>query len=312
MGDPPMFQKTRASRPWCANAMRQLKFHHVFIALMLLAFVAAFIFPSFTTPKKPQLAALFIPVSRPAGAFGNWLRTKLDPPRRVDDRPLDDVQAENEQLRIALVHLSEQLALLKKINADRAQLGPIREFCTPMQVVGGDAAGQRETLMLGGSSTSGLAVDQPVLYADGLAGRISNVGAAGATVRLITDVKFRLMGSFCRYERAENGDLRLLKITTTPPVLEGVGENRMRIENLYMKDIETAKIQVGDWVTLDDSAWTEQLRGYPVGKVVAIRPLSSNALFAEMQVEPQGNLSRLREVMVMNKTAADVSRAGTN
>jgi cell shape-determining protein MreC len=174
-----------------------------------------------------------------------------------------------------------------------------------MQVVGGDAGGtQRETLMLAGSSETGLGVGQPVLYADGLAGRISNVGAAGATVRLITDENFHLMGGFCRYERAENGDLRLLKITTTPAVLKGIGRNRMRITNLDMEDIKTARIQVGDWVTLDDSAWAEQLRGYPVGKIVEIRPLQDNALFADIRVEPQGALTRLRDVMVMNKTDA--------
>ncbi len=292
--------------------MRQLKFHHVFSSLMVLAFVVAFLFPLFSTRQKPQLTVLFAPVSRPASWFGNWLRNKFDPPKATpDDRTADDVRDENEQLRIALIHMSEQLAFLKKINADRAQLGSIREFCTPVQVLGGDASSAlRETLQLNGSTTTSIAVDQPVLYSDGLAGRVSHAGPLGAQVRLITDEGFRLMGSFCRYERSDDGGLKLLKITTTPPILMGIGRNRMKVENLDMKEIEAAKIQIGDWVTLDDSSWPEQLRGYPVGKIVEIRPRPSNALFAELRIEPQGALTRLREVMVMNRTSQ--ATAGTD
>jgi cell shape-determining protein MreC len=283
-------------------SMRQLKFHHVFTALMVVSFVTAFVFPRQTTPLRPQLQGLFAPVARPASAFGGWFRDRFDRKEVVDDgRPDEDVRAENEQLRAELAYLADQLDLLKKINADRAELGSIRELCTPVRVVGGDPLATRQTLSLSGSTSDDLHIGQPVLYSDGIAGRISNAGAAGAQVRLITDDKFALTGSFCRYERTASGDLTLNRIRTTPPVLKGVGRNRMTVTNLSMKEIEEAKVQIGDWVTLNDPDWPEPLRGRMVGKIVAINPQESAALHAELHVEPQTALSRLREVMVMNK-----------
>jgi rod shape-determining protein MreC len=285
--------------------MRSLKFKHVFALLMVISFIAAFLLPRYTTRAKPQLEALFAPVSRPAGAVGYWLRVKFGPKKVVDESvPLDDVRAENEKLRAEVIYLSQQLDVLKKINADRDELGEIRAYCTPIQVVGDDASqSPSQSLNLNGSSSDGLHAGQPVLCASGIVGRITSVGAAGAQARLITDRDFRITGFFSRYEQSDDGGLKLLKIPTTPPVLKGIGQNRMVIENLDMKETADAKLQVGDWVILDDpTSWPEQLLGYPVGKIISIAPMRSHPLQAEIVVEPQVVLSRLQEVMVLTKT----------
>jgi cell shape-determining protein MreC len=285
--------------------MRSLKFKHVFVLLMIFSFIAAFLLPRYTTPRKPQLEALFAPVSRPAGVVGLWLRTKFGPKKVVDESvPLDDVRAENEKLRMEVIYLSEQLATLKKINADRAELGEIREYCTPVQVIGDDASSSPgQSLNLNASSSDGLHAGQPVLCAAGIVGRVTSAGLAGAQVRLITDRDFRLTGFFARYEQSTAGGMKLLKIPTTPPVLKGMGQNRMVIENLDMKETTDAKLQVGDWVILDDPTnWPDQLRGYSVGKIASISPMRSHPLQAEIVVEPQVVLSRLQEVMVLTKS----------
>lgn len=280
--------------------MRQLKFQHVFAGLMVIAFICAFVFPRQTKPKSPLLHVLFAPVSRPAAAIGNSFRGRFDKKPSTDERPDEDIRQENERLRAELVYQSSQLELLKKINADRASLGSIRELCTPVAVVGGDSSGLRQTLDVG-PVAGGAQVNQAVMYGDGVAGKIVDVGMAGARVRLITDGRSAVTGNFCRYERGDGGDLTLRKIPTTPAVLEGTGTNRTVVQNLYLTEIESAKIQVGDWLTLADPNFPEPVQGYMLGKVVSIRPLAKNALYAELQVEPQGALARLREVMVMNK-----------
>ena len=282
--------------------MRQLKFHHVFSTLMLISFVTAFVFPVQSKVLRPHVQSLFMPVAAPASVFGGWFRGKFGTREIVDDGRSDqDVRTENEALRAEVAYLADQLGRLKEINADRKEMGSIRELCTPVRVVGGDPTASRQTLSLSGSASDGLSAGQPVLYGDGVAGRISSAGAAGAQVRLITDAKFALTGVFCRYERDAAGDLKFNRIRTTPPVLEGAGRNRMRVTNLYMKEVEEAKVQIGDWVMLNDSNWPEPLQGRLIGKIVAINPLPSAALHAELHVEPPAALSRLREVMVMNK-----------
>jgi cell shape-determining protein MreC len=308
MGETPM----RRCQGTLTDEMRQLRFNHVFAALMVISFVAAFILPKQTTPRKPQLAALFSPVARPAASFGNWMRGKVERKKASDTTNLsdDEVRAENDALRMAVANLSEQLALLKQINADRDNLGRARELCTPMKVVGGDSSlAQRETLSLG--VTSDVTAENAVLYPEGIAGRVTHVGALGTQVRLITDNGFALTGTFCRYERTPTGDLRLVKIPTPPALVKGAGRNGMTVTNLLTKTVEDAKLAIGDWIILDDPTWPEPLKGYRIGKIVAIeKSSSSTAMYATLRVEPAGALSRLREVMVMNKTAPDSPRAG--
>jgi cell shape-determining protein MreC len=282
--------------------MRQLKFKHVFASLMVISFICAFVFPRQTRPAAPLLQVLFAPVARPVAALGNALRGRFDKKTVEDNRPDEDIREENERLRAELIYQSSQLELLKKINADRASLGSIRDLCTPVAVVGSDSSGLRQTLDVG-PIAGGAQANQAVLYGDGVAGKIVDVGIAGARVRLITDGRSAVTGTFCRYERGEGGELTLRKIPTTPAVLEGTGSNRMVVQNLYLTEIESAKIQVGDWVTLADPNFPEPVQGYMLGKVVSIRSLAKNALYAELQVEPQGALARLREVMVMNRSS---------
>ena len=285
--------------------MRQLKFQHVFASLMLLSFVCAFIFPRQTSPNRPLLHVLFAPVSRPAAAMGDSIRGRFDKKPIEDERPDEDIRVENERLRAELVYQAQQLNLLKKINADRAALGSIRELCTPVAVIGGDSSGLRQTLLIGPvGGDDDVQANQTVLYGDGVAGRVEYVGAAGAVVRLITDNGATVAGSFCRYEGTEDGGLSLRRIQSTPAILQGVSDNRMVVTNLYQSEIDSAKIQVGDWVTLADNKFPEPVQGYMLGKVVSIRALPKNALYAELQVEPQGALTRLREVMVLNKSSA--------
>ena len=75
----------------------------------------------------------------------------------------------------------------------------------------------------------------------------------------------------------------------------------MIVRGLTMEDIRKAEVAINDWVILSEPDWPLDLQGQPLGKVVKIIPRPDAPLFAQIRIEPQQNLSRLREVMVVTK-----------
>ncbi|HLL89132.1 MAG TPA: rod shape-determining protein MreC [Tepidisphaeraceae bacterium] len=284
--------------------MGQIRGQHVFTVLMGAAALTAFVIPPrFTAFAKPHMESLFAPVARPAAAVAARVRQRIDPVREVDDRPAEDVKAENGKLRNTVVYLSQQLAQLKQINADRESIGEARRLCTPVAVVGSDASTVRETLLLSAGTNDNIAKDMAALYAGGMvAGRVSSAGVGGAQLRLLTDPGFAVTGSFRRWEPQPDGGLRLIRIALPATPVVGAGRNAMVAPYLSVDATKAAGVQPGDWVVLDDATWPEALQGYRLGKVMSVEPSPKAPLQAEIRVEPQGELVQLREVMVMNKT----------
>src|SRR4051812_22595122 len=104
--------------------MFRFRFNQVFVALLCLSFLSAFVIPAAYTNRVRNLQGIFAPVSRPARAIGYALHNRFAPPA-PDSRDAADVKEENHQLRAELASLSGQLEELKRINADRSNLGPL-------------------------------------------------------------------------------------------------------------------------------------------------------------------------------------------
>src|SRR6059036_3799099 len=135
--------------------MFRLRFNQVFVGLLALSFISAFVLPSrFTNPVR-SIQGLFYPVARPARAIGVALNRRFERPPR-DDRAVSDVRAENDQLRRMVSELTAQLAQLQRINADRQLIGDARSLCTPAKVVGNGNGGQRESLSLRAGTFDGV------------------------------------------------------------------------------------------------------------------------------------------------------------
>ncbi|MGH7214582.1 MAG: rod shape-determining protein MreC [Tepidisphaeraceae bacterium] len=287
--------------------MSRLRFKHIFVALLVLALLSAFVLPArYTTPARATAQGLFAPVAKPANALARSLHTRFVGDKRVDDanpagppRPAQDVLAENERLRVALANLTSQLDGLKRLNADREMLGDVRPLCKPVAVVGSDS-GPRESLVLMASSLEGLRPDMPALHPGGVAGRVERAGVGGAQVRLITDRGFRVTGSFGRFVKKDDGTMEFARTALPPVLVEGVGDGVMLARLLNQRDVQAAGVAVNDWVVLDDPTdWPPALQGYKLGRVTELGRRPDNALFAQIRIEPGQDLIKLREVMVM-------------
>jgi cell shape-determining protein MreC len=275
--------------------MSRLRFNHVFVPLMGLSLVSAFVVPARFTDRLRGIQGVFSPVSRPVRALALWFEGKFETP--VDQRPDKDIRDENERLKASLAHLTGQVESLQKMAADRRRLGDLGELCIPAQVMGADAAG-RESLSLHGVFDQAF-VGRKVLHVAGLVGQIERAGPGGAQVRLLTDPGFRVAARFARLQPGEDGDLVLVPIQTTSVLVEGIGKGKMEIQNLQMKEAKDKEIAAGDMVVLDDPEWPEPLRFQAIGQVVSVAPRRDAALLAHVVVQPRRTLTKLPQVMIM-------------
>jgi hypothetical protein len=281
--------------------MSWVRFNHVFAALLVLSALSAFVIPErYTTKAQPQLQGLFYPVAKPARAIGAAISGRVSKPDPTDTRDAATLRDENAELRRELAARLRQIEEMLLREGERAKLGPLRESCTPVKVVGLDAAASREGLMLQGSTLEGLRQGQVVLVPAQIVGRIDRPpGLAGAQVRLITDRGVRVGAYFGRLDKTTN---RVESLPTSPPLIEGTGDGAMRCATmLTMEEVKAVDLKAGDWVLLDDRDWDERVHYQPIGKVVRVAAQANSPLYADIRIEPMTNLRLLNEVMVLTK-----------
>ena len=294
--------------------MSYLRAQHVFYMLMGASALTAFVVPpQYARKLQPQVQWIFAPLSRPVGAIAASVSDRISPPASHDRRGEVAVMAENQQLRAEVALLTTQLDEMRRRDAELTKLGSAKDFCRIFQVIGGDAAGQRESLAIAGSSFQGLKDDQWVLYTGGLAGQIQRAGAAGAQVRLITDPASRIKIRFVRFTTT-NGHVTFEPLGIPAVLAQGAGQNAMLVRGLSLAAIgydakgnplqgaanETVR-EGTDYAVLFDSDCPRVLQGKMIGRVTRVIPRPDARLFAEIRIEPDERLAKLREVMVMTK-----------
>jgi len=286
--------------------MSHIRFNHIFLALMFLAALAAFVLPTWVSrPAQAHLQFLFTPIAKPTRALAGWIHGKFAPQRAHDDGSLnqprspDEILRENLDLRMQLATITAQLDQLKELNADRQRLGPLRERCTPVGVSAYDS-GARESLMLGSGSQSGLRQDQPVLSSDGIVGRLTDVSLTTSRVQLITDKGVRVKVSFARFEKNAEGHTTFSVITYPTCVAVAMGSKQMSVTNQPWKELKDA-IKPNDWAVLDDTDWPKAIMNYRVARVTEVVPQSGTPGFGEIKLETTVDLPLLPEVMVLTK-----------
>jgi hypothetical protein len=264
------------------------------------SFFSAFVIPPrFTNPARGELGGLFAPVSRPVRAITEMVYSHFHPEVGVDDGSLSarrgdaTILEENRHLRRELEMLSEKFDNLSKLNNDRNIVRDINPLCEPAAVTGVDSSGIRESLTIGSPSLNILKAEMPVIYQNGLVGKISRAGVMAAQVRLITDPGFVVS--------ARIGGVSAQGTRVPESLVQGVGHGMMVIRGLSMKDVERFAISIGSSVLLDDREWPENVQGERLGRITGILPEQDAPLFARIQVEPDTDLLRLQEVMVMVK-----------
>jgi cell shape-determining protein MreC len=282
----------------------------LFVALMALSFLSAFVLPPrYTTPVRTQVQGLFSPVSRPTRAIAGALYRRANPDRPTDDgspqqpRETAVVLAENHELRAQLAALEVKFDELSRLNADRQMVGDIFSLCRPATVTGVDSSGVRETLKITGVGSN--AAGRPVIHGHDLVGRVQAAGLTGAEVRLLTDPGFGFTAKFARYVPDGAGRLRLEIVEPLHPLVQGIGHGSMAIRStVTMQQVADLHLAVGDLVVLQDREgkdWPDNVQGLCAGRVASIASQANAPIFADIRVEPTTDLLRLNEVMVVVK-----------
>jgi len=280
---------------------------------MVLAGLCAFALPARISDRvRTNVQVLFVPISWPTHKIGTWLVNRLAPDRVHDDgakdpnhpRNVRELVEENQDLRQRLLTLKDQLARAQQREAERATVGEVRALCKPFSVVGtsGDSA-QREALFIAGTTRDGVMNGQPVVFGGigggGVAGRVASAELTSSRVQLITDRSFRVKVGFARTLAKPDGKSDFVVVATPQVLAEGDGQGHLFIRNLSIHDKDSASLEVGDSVILNDEDWPDMLQRYRLGRIVSIGQRPNGPLFAEIQVEPPTNLLNLREVLVM-------------
>jgi cell shape-determining protein MreC len=293
--------------------MSYLRAQHVFYALMGVSALTAFVIPpEYSRKVTPQVQWMFAPVSRPVEALAAAVNDRVAPPAANDHRADVAVKLENQRLRAEVALLTTQLDEMRRRDAELAKLGSAKDLCRIFPVVGADS-GTRESLALGGSSFQGLKDDQWVLYTGGIAGQIKRAGPAGAQVQLITDPATRVKIRFVRFTTVK-GQTTFEPLGIPAVLAQGAGQNTMAVKALSLAAIgytpdgkplqgttnETVR-EGTDYAVLFDSDCPQVLWGKMIGRVTRVIPRPDARLFAEIRIEPDERLAKLREVMVMTK-----------
>jgi hypothetical protein len=292
--------------------MSNLRFNHVFAALLLLSFFSAFVIPPrFTNPARAEFQGLFAPVSRPVRSITEMFYSHLHREIPVDEgspagpRAGETILEENRQLRQALEGLSVRFDDLSRLNNDRKQVRDIDPLCKPAAVTGVDSSGIRESLSISSPSLNVLSEGMPVIYSEGLVGKVARAGVAAAQVRLITDPGFVISAQIRGIVKDGEGGMAAVRVQAPQVLVQGIGHGAMIIRSVSMSDVHRCNISIDDSVLLDDKDWATNVQGKRIGRITRIAPEQDAPLFARIQVQPESDLLRLSEVMVMVKDKPD-------
>lgn len=272
---------------------------------MLLSFLSGFIIsPRISSRAQASVQNIFSPVARPVGAIAHWTHDRFshDAVRDLGSpgatRTSAELIVENNRLRIRLASIQGQLERLRERDAEREKLGDVRDLCSPFNVIGADS-GPRDSLMLGATSFDHVAEAMPVLYPGGIAGRVWRAGIGGVQVMLVTDSQSKLTASFARFTKSPDGTPEFKPLAADAILVQGTGNKKMTAQ-ISQRMAGEIGVRLEDWVVLSDRDWPTALQGYRVGRVTQVTPARSPG-FVIIRIEPDSDLMRLREVMVMNK-----------
>jgi rod shape-determining protein MreC len=228
--------------------------------------------------------------------FG-WVGDTLDAKKERDQ-----LADENEDLRKQVTQLqaeqgeNEELKRLLQINValELDQYDPIRALVTAR-----NANLFYSKVQIEKGSSSGVALNDPVVNGDGLVGRVTTVTRGYSIVTLVTDESFatgvKVLGanqhSTIRPNPNRPGELELLKVQDTSKISRGqqvvtAGSTNLRLRSFYPRDLPVgtvSRIEVGEGsldsrveikpaVDIGTLEWVEVLRKHEEPTAVATLP----------------------------------------
>lgn len=204
-------------------------------------------------------------------------------PRQTLISELRRLEDENAQLRLLSAQANDAIAENNRLRTQLSLLprGPWKH--RPARIVGRDPSTWWRTLLIDYGARHGAALNQPVLTADGLVGRIAVVGHSHSQVALIGD-------SAC-------GVAVLIAETRDQGVIKGP-QSTVESGIVELSTFQhSPQILAGHAVVTSGDGGIFP-KGLPVGKIIDTHPANAG-LFTTARIRLGANLNRLEEVWVL-------------
>jgi rod shape-determining protein MreC len=262
--------------------------HYMTLGVVALLTLILLSLPGHTAARlKLAIGSLFLPLFGLANTT-QQLESKAGDavtPRRQLLKENESYRRENQRLQIEAQHAEEiqrEFARLRTLVAWREQ-SPWKTRLRLANVVLRDPANWWRTAEIDLGSRDGMRADLPVLTADGLVGKISNVGLTRSQIVLLGDASCKVDAQIAN----EIGDTGV--IAAADPV-----DNSLLTLEFLQKN---ANLKPGQSVATSGLGLVFP-KGIPIGTIVDSRPVESG-LYLEARVKVGVNLGALEEVWVL-------------
>lgn len=264
---------------------------YILLVLTLFCFLVmlgSFVLGWTSGPVGTAASYVFIPMQKGLTTVGNWISDKT-----YEIASLKDVMKENEQLKVQVDELTDELNTLKLEQYDTEDLRELLALDTgyseynklSASVIGKDAGNWFDTFLIDKGSKDGVAVGMNVITGRGLAGIITEVGPNYAKVRCIIDDTSSVSGMVL--STSDNcivkGDLQTM-------------DERQMITFSNLKDTE-GKVAVGDQVVTSYIS-SEYVQGLLIGYISEIH-VNPNNLTKSGLITPVVDFEHVKHVLVI-------------
>jgi rod shape-determining protein MreC len=264
--------------------------HYIALAVVILLTLIVLKLPSRTAAQfKLAISGIFLPLFGLSGSAqavtekaGDAMLSKEELRRQVEQ-----LRAENQELK-ALSARGEELS--KENNRLRVALGWQKQMpwrLKPARVVGRDPANWWRNIKIDVGSRDGITNNMAVLTADGLVGRISEVGYSHSTVVLVGDSDCRV-SVFIEDEGSKSRDNGVIAPNSSSPL------NNQLVDLGYIS--QNAALRPGQKV-LTSGLGGIFPKGILVGEIVDSR-IAGFGLYPEARVRLAVKMNALEEVFV--------------
>ena len=264
---------------------------YILLVLTLVCFLVmlgSFVLGWTSGPVGTAASYVFIPMQKGLTTVGNWISDKT-----YELASLKDVMKENEQLKVQVDELTDELNTLKLEQYDTEDLRELLALDTgyseynklSASVIGKDAGNWFDTFLIDKGEKDGVAVGMNVITGRGLAGIITEVGPNYAKVRCIIDDTSSVSGMVL--STSDNcivkGDLQTM-------------DERQMITFSNLKDTE-GKVAVGDQVVTSYIS-SEYVQGLLIGYISEIH-VNPNNLTKSGLITPVVDFEHVKHVLVI-------------
>ncbi|MDZ7262982.1 MAG: rod shape-determining protein MreC [candidate division KSB1 bacterium] len=203
-----------------------------------------------------------------------------------------DYKQQNEQLRLENTRLALENSFAHEMRLENERLRQLIGFrqthamdMVAARVIGRGSRRSINSIVLDVGREDGVAKNMPLVVAEGLVGKIYQVGASESVGQLLLDQNFRVGAKIQR--------------SRVVGILRWGGTS----EICYLNEVpQRADVQVGD--TVITSGYSDIFpAGLKIGLVVQTTP-SAQGLFREIQLKPFVNFDKLEETFVIREKAS--------